>query len=100
MADVVRSVVRQHLGERWEDWSCEMLMRAVSAKYAETTTDNTFWWLLIYGFIRFKNTEDWYDDDPPTWHDSVEYTEISMRGLRLLKKMALELLSEIALCGS
>jgi hypothetical protein len=66
----------------------EELTDAIGDDNSNAIVDKVFWWLLIYGIIAFNNFRYW-SDDPDEWNyeDSLEYTELTGRGVALLNEL-------------
>jgi hypothetical protein len=75
--------------QNWKIRDSDELMEAISKHLNnDDRTDDAYWWLIVLGVLRFQHTGPWWTDEE-TWDDSVEYAELSERGLKLLKKLQL-----------
>lgn len=68
----------------WKYSSAEDLIDAIEPSlYYWETLDAVYWWLLVYGILRFTEIDTWWDEDE--WYeDSIEHAEIAPRGVALL----------------
>jgi predicted nucleotide-binding protein len=60
------------------------LMAPIAKKWRNRTTNEAYWWLVVYGIFRFTGIEQFTSDESWDWDESIEYVELSLRGVALL----------------
>jgi hypothetical protein len=76
------------------DWS-KRSARNLMSTLARTATnlvsgdelDDIYWWLVVYGVLRFSGIDRWWRKKHD-WQHSVDYAEIAPRGKHLLNRLA------------
>jgi hypothetical protein len=56
---------------------------------AKTFSDEMYWWLIVFGVLRFVDIDNWWDGKD-TWKNSCEYAEIAPRGIALLNDLSVD----------
>lgn len=51
--------------------------------------DDAYWWLIVKGILQFLDIETWWTDKAK-WRDSVDFAEISPRGIAFLNDLVME----------
>ncbi len=75
---IIETVVINRPTIDWTYVSARQLMDWIVDKFP-THAEDTYWWLIVYGAFRFRDIEQFFDDDD-TWRHSVDYAVISERG--------------------
>lgn len=84
---IVRSVVLNRENYDWgRQVTSEPFMNSVSELFGEKVAEDAYWWLLVYGFLRFAEAHPWWDGKP-TWKNSARFSVIAERGLKLIAKL-------------
>jgi hypothetical protein len=87
--DVLTRAVREQRNVNFNRLSTEELMEGIQKRYNPQITNETYWWLIVFGVFRFRDIGgNWFDDNGVNWKYSVKYSEISNRGRALLRKLA------------
>jgi hypothetical protein len=71
----------------WTNATTEQLMEEIDdIVNRDKVVDDIYWWLIVYGVIRFKNIKQWWgkDDD---WRSSMKFTKLADRGIALLNQL-------------
>lgn len=85
--DVVHRVLARHPDRDWRRATPRQFMESLaSASRDRKLIDNTYWWLVVHGFFRFDELDDWWDEKD-VWDDSVDFAIFSRRGLALIDKL-------------
>jgi hypothetical protein len=82
---ILRAVVRKNPAASFASWTSAQLMSEVQRTFNRQTTDETYWWLVVLGVLRFLNIDEWYEDED-LWENSVAKSMLSRRGVMLLGK--------------
>jgi len=95
--DIIHSIALANPGAKWENWTSENFMDEVfqHLKYQDDPSDSTYYYLIITGFLTFKEIQTWWS---PRCHDgyenceeyfanSVEFSKLTARGVSLLYKI-------------
>jgi hypothetical protein len=70
----------------WLDKSARDVMEAIKrAGATPKQVDGAYWWLIVYGVLRFKNDNTWWDKQ--TWDGSVDHAMLPPRGRLLLSRL-------------
>jgi Predicted nucleotide-binding protein containing TIR-like domain len=95
--DIVQSVAVANLGTKWEKWTSEDFMDEVyqTLKYSNDSADSTYYYLIITGFLTFKEIEQWwaprchdgYENCEEFFANSVEFSKLTTRAVNLLYKI-------------
>lgn len=95
--DIVQSVAMSNLGTKWEKWTSENFMDEVYKilKYRDDSADSTYYYLIITGFLTFKEIEPWwsprchegYENCEEFFANSVEFSKLTTRAVNLLYKI-------------
>jgi hypothetical protein len=51
--------------------------------------DNAYWWLIVFGFFRFIDDDEWGITKKEDWESSAPCAEISERGVALVRRIQL-----------
>lgn len=87
--DVLSRVTRELKNVDFARFSSAELMESVEKRYNPQVTNETYWWLIVFGVLRFRGiSENWFDDSGVKWTGSVKHSEISNRGRALMQKLA------------
>ncbi len=87
--DVLTRAVREQRNVNFNRLSTEELMEGIQKRYNPQITNETYWWLIVFGVFRFRDIcGNWFYDNVVNWKYSVKYSEISNRGRALLRKLA------------
>lgn len=74
----------------WSDLSAKQFMREVHRVVKDDKLVNDiYWWLIVYGTLRFKNIERLWDKKD-VYQNSVRYAEIAPRGAVLMGDLSTE----------
>jgi len=71
-----------------ERLDAEELMGHVQKRFAREAND-CFWWMIVYGVLKFKDIDQFYDDNGEHYQDAIDYVELASRGKQLLKYLKL-----------
>jgi hypothetical protein len=86
-----RMVTRPRKSRRqptWSDYSAKQFVRELRRIVKdEDAIDDVYWWLIVYGVLRFKDIDKFWDGKD-TYQNSIKYAEIAPRGLALLNDLA------------
>jgi len=63
-------------------------MQRVEHKFQDYAND-VYWWLIIFGFFRFINDNNWGLTKNSRWKPSAQYAEIAERGVALVRRIQL-----------
>jgi len=61
-------------------------MRRVERLFPQHVND-TYWWLVVFGFFRFIDDEDWGITEDEDWKDSARCVEWAERGVALVRRI-------------
>ena len=87
--DVLTRAVRELRNVNFNRLSTEEVMEGIQKRYNPQITNESYWWLIVFGVFRFRDISgNWFDDNGVNWKYSVKYSEISNRGRALLRKLA------------
>jgi TIR domain len=77
----------------WDGCTPSDLMKAlggvVGTKDKDGTLDDSYWWLIVLGVLRFNEITYWWEGDDH-WKRSLSFAEISPRGIALLNELSVE----------
>jgi hypothetical protein len=89
LLEILKKSAVQHAD--WSKRSARYLMNTVRRCAADLVNDaeleDVYWWLLVYGVLRFQGIERWWSRRRD-WHHSVDLAEISPRGKHLLNAIS------------
>jgi hypothetical protein len=89
LLEVLKKSAVQHAD--WSKRSARYLMNTVRRCAADLVNDaeleDVYWWLLVYGVLRFQGIERWWGRRRD-WQHSVDLAEISPRGKHLLNAIS------------
>ena len=75
----------------WSKRSARNLMSTLARTAANLVSgdelDDIYWWLVVYGVLRFSGIDRWWRKKHD-WQHSVDYAEIAPRGKQLLNRLA------------
>lgn len=75
----------------WSKRSARNLMSTLARTAANLVNDDelddVYWWLLVYGVLRFSGIDRWWRKKHD-WQHSVDFAEIAPRGKELLNRLA------------
>jgi hypothetical protein len=87
---VLGTLVRKAANARRRPWykvtEPRELFAYLAAEYTESVVDEVYWWLVVMGILRFKGIETFTSSDGCSWRHSIEYVQLSERGVRLLNQ--------------
>ena len=63
------------------------LQRTAANLVSPDELDDVYWWLLVYGVLRFSGIDRWWRKKHD-WEHSVDFAEIAPRGKQLLNRLA------------
>ena len=72
------------------DWSragVRALIQAIKNRFGEPIADDSYWWLIVLGVLRFDNIEEWGVSEDATWDDSCDYAQLTSRGAFLIERL-------------
>jgi hypothetical protein len=67
-----------------------LLMDPIANKFSRGVTDDVYWWLVVEGVLKFKNTDDFISGTTWYWRHSIPCVELSSRGAALLNLLRSE----------
>ncbi len=74
----------------WSDLSAKQFMREIRRVVKDDKLVNDiYWWLIVYGALRFKNIERFWDKKD-VYQNSVRYAKIAPRGTVLMDDLSTE----------
>ena len=74
----------------WDGYNAEDLVNAIDPILRDyDDLDTAYWWLIVYGVLRFRDIDDWWEDDE-YYEDSMQFAEIAPRGIALLNELRTE----------
>lgn len=88
--EVVKGVATEHPNKNWKRQTSKQFMEAVRRLFhGKRGTEDAYWWLVVYGFFRFKGIHKWWRGEKAgsSWRTSVEYSELTERGLMLITRL-------------
>jgi len=95
--NIVETIALANPGADWEHWTSENFMDEVfkGLRYNEDSSDSAYYYLIITGFITFKEIEPWwaprchegYEKCEEFFANSVEFSKLTSRGVSLLYKI-------------
>ena len=47
--------------------------------------NNAYWWLVVFGFFRFTDDQDWGITESEDWNSSAPFVELAERGVALVR---------------
>jgi hypothetical protein len=75
----------------WSKRSARHLMNTIALRSADLVNgdelDDVYWWLIVYGVLRFVGIERWWSRRRD-WQHSVDFAEIAPRGKHLLNTVS------------
>jgi len=75
----------------WSKRSARNLMTTLERTAANLVDgkelDSIYWWLIVYGVLRFTGIDRWWKKKRD-WQHSVDFTELAPRGKHLLNWLA------------
>ena len=63
------------------------LHRAAGDLVNDDELEDVYWWLIVYGVLRFQGIERWWSRKHD-WEHSVDFAEIALRGKHLLNALS------------
>jgi hypothetical protein len=73
----------------WPDLSAKQLMKEIGRVIkSREFIDDAYWWLIVYGVLRFKNVEKFWDEE--SYDGSVKYARVAARGVALMIDLSSE----------
>ncbi len=92
LLDLVWETVAASPGREWRFASTRQFMESLG-EVNEDAVDDAYWWLIVHGFLRFRDISTWWDqdeeDEHEPWCESVDYSIFATRGLALIAKLQL-----------
>lgn len=89
LLEVLVTAVAEHAD--WSKRSARNLMATLARTAANLVNaaelDDVYWWLLVYGVLRFSGIDRWWRKKRD-WEHSVDFAEIAPRGKQLLLRLA------------
>jgi hypothetical protein len=89
LLEILKKTAVQHAD--WSKRNARYLMNTVRRCAADLVNDaeleDVYWWLLVYGVLRFQGIERWWGRRRD-WQHSVDLAEISPRGKHLLNAIS------------
>ena len=74
----------------WRGCTASDVMRALKKiKHDDDVVDEAYWWLIVKGVLQFLDTDTWWVGKD-VWTKSVDFAEISPRGIAFLNDLILE----------
>jgi hypothetical protein len=86
--EVLKRMTVKRSAWNWAKRSSLQLMIAISGNVDKKQTEAAYWWLIVYGVLRFKGIKTWWKGRD-TSRNSVDYSEISERGVMFLRKRSM-----------
>lgn len=62
-------------------------MMAIEPSVPSRIKNDVYWWLIVYGFFRFIDIDQFFEGDGQAWTDSVNYAQFSDRGHALIERL-------------
>jgi hypothetical protein len=87
LLEIIRTVIRQNPSTDWTRLHTRDFMEEVDRHFDEDITDDAYWWLLVYGFFRFDDINEWGVAKNATWDDSCDEARLSERGAALMERL-------------
>lgn len=89
LLEVLVTAAAEHVD--WSKRSARNLMATLARTAADLVDadelDDVYWWLLVYGVLRFSGIDRWWRKKHD-WQHSVDFAEIAPRGKQLLERLA------------
>lgn len=74
----------------WDGSTAEDLIETINPMMKSfAMLDAAYWWLIVFGVLRFKDIDDWWDEEE-YFANSMEFAEIAPRGVALLNELRTE----------
>ncbi|MEZ4788915.1 MAG: nucleotide-binding protein [Flavobacteriales bacterium] len=89
LLSMLKALVLEGEGSNWDKVTSKNLMSLLGKVADKGLVDWAYWTLIRHGFLQFNNIDQFYDEDGENWRKSVDYSELSLRGKRLLLKLAI-----------
>lgn len=86
LLDIVAAVVQEK--PRLDPWKIHPrhFMDRVQRHFPKLA-NKTYWWLIIFGFFRFLDDEDWGITAEEDWQSSAPCAELAERGVALIRRL-------------
>jgi hypothetical protein len=87
LLNVLRRAVRNCPAARIARMSADDLMVLIATSYRYPVANESYWWMIVAGVLRFRDIDAWFEDDGLNYRYSVAYAEISERGRALIRSL-------------
>jgi predicted nucleotide-binding protein with TIR-like domain len=87
LLNVIRQVSELDPARDWTIVGADEFMQVVRGIFDNQTTDEAYWWFVVYGFIRFNDIDEWGIRGSTPWATSSVYAKVSPRGAALLERL-------------
>ncbi len=88
LLDIVAEIAWLDVKKDWRVLRETDFITAIGQRFGKTVANESYWWLIVYGFFQFSGVDVWFEDGKgePRWTDSINYARWTERAFALIER--------------